>query len=102
MIEETQMVKITRIDQKVLSMEAWQKQHTDEDNQREAHTDERFERIFNYIKERHDKTDEKLDTLWDNHNRQDGAMKFAGLVASMIGGIVGSVLTYLGIRHGGS
>lgn len=73
--------KLARVEEKVISIEKWNESHAKDDN-------DRFSRMFDYMKERFDKTDKKLDTLWDNKNKQDGAFNFGKIVAGGIGGLL--------------
>lgn len=43
---------------------------------------ERFELVFSHMKDRFDKIDAKLETLWDTNNKNQGAFGASRLVAS--------------------
>lgn len=73
--------RLARVEEKVTNIEKWNENHAKDDT-------ERFNRMFEYMKERFDKTDKKLDTLWDNKNRQDGAFNLGKIVAGGIGGLL--------------
>lgn len=80
---------------------------------------ERFERTFTYLKgeftdigERLDKFERTLDnrvrpienrveTLWDKKNNQEGAFGVGKWVAGAIGGLVGAAVTFFSNQHGG-
>lgn len=78
-MNESDSLKIARIDQKVISLSEWTKAHEYDDA-------ERFERTFSYVKEgfgkiekRFDDIDKKLDTLWDDKNQRTGAFNASRL-----------------------
>lgn len=85
---------LVRVDQKVISIEKWAELHGN-------HDDVRFERNFNFVKEqfgkldaRFDKIDEKLDTLWDDKNRHEGAFGFGKWIAGCVGGLIVAAMDY--------
>lgn len=81
---------------------------------------ERFERTFLYLKSefneiggRLDKFERTLDnrvrpienkveTLWDARNKQEGAFGVGKWVAGVLGGVVGAAITFWSNQHGGS
>lgn len=79
--------KIARIDQKVISLEDWTREHAKDD-------DDRFNRMFGFMKERFDKVDSKLETLWDSRNRQEGVFGVGKFIAGAVGGFLVAVLDY--------
>jgi len=85
---DTDSLKIARIEEKVSSMSAWSNKH-------ETHDDERFTRTFDFMKDQFDKQNnvlkeinDKVGTLWDTGNRQEGALGISKFVAGGIGGIL--------------
>lgn len=80
-MNSSESAKLARVEEKVISIEKWNDNHAKEDT-------ERFTRSFDYMKERFDKIDTKLDTLWDNKNKQDGAFHLGKIVAGGIGGLL--------------
>ena len=98
-MNEMDSVKIARIDEKVINMGKWQEQHSRDDESREIETNAKFERVFNYIRERHDKTDAKIESLWDDKNQRKGALNLGRLVSSLIGGFIVIIAEFISNMH---
>ncbi len=101
MTDDSDSVKIGRIDQKVISLEQWTKDHATDDNTR-------FERTFGYVKDsfgkmedRFDKIDTKLDTIWDERNQNKGAFKASKLAGMGIWAAIVMAANYFinGVNH---
>ena len=91
---------LARVDQKVISIEKWCESHG-------QHDDVRFERSFQFVKDgfskldtRFDKIDEKLDTLWDDKNRHDGAFSMGKLLSSGFYSVLALVAAFIGVKLG--
>lgn len=65
---------LSRMDERLKGLDESFKAHVIEDHAR-------FELVFRHMKERFDKIDHKLDTLWDQSNRNQGAFGASRLMA---------------------
>lgn len=86
-------VLLARVDQKVTNLDRNMEAHIAEDSQK-------FDRVFNFVKERFDTIENKIDDLmkdkveplWDNKNKQEGAFSLGRIVAGTVGGGLVAVL----------
>lgn len=74
-------VLIGRIDERLKSLDRSFSQHEVEDHNR-------FELVFGHMKDRFDKIDNKLETLWDLKNSQAGAFSVSRLAGGGIWAII--------------
>lgn len=81
-------VLIGRIDERLLALDKSFSSHETEDHNR-------FELVFCHMKDRFDKIDIKLDTLWDQSNRSQGAFGVSRLLAGAIWAIVVLVVSWV-------
>lgn len=86
-MEELVQVRLARMEEKQDSMKEWAEAHEKKD-------DDYFGKTFKYMKERFDKVDTKLETLWDGKNRSEGAFSVGRLMAGGIGGILVAIIDY--------
>ena len=93
-MEKNESIKLAKIEVGMNNLSKWSDAHDELDTQR-------FDRTFNYVKERFDKIDEKLDTLWDTKNKQDGAFGMGKWIAGGVGGMVVAIIDFLINQHGG-
>lgn len=90
---------LARVEQQVIGIKDSFDKHEEQDEDRfeatEKHSNERFERTFNFVKGsfdkidgRFDKMEEKLGTLWDTKNKQEGAFGLSKILAGSVGGFL--------------
>lgn len=87
--------KLARIDANVTNLDKSFGAHEKLDS-------ERFDRVFNFTKEgfaklenHFDKIEDRLDTLWDGKNRQEGAFGLGKIIAGSIGGFLVAIIDFL-------
>jgi len=92
--------RLGRMDANILNLMEWKKDHEDHDR-------DRFEKTFAFVKdgfdkmtERFDKTDQKIDTLWDEKNVRSGESKRSKLIYAAVVSLVSIVAGYFGGAHG--
>lgn len=78
---------LARIDERTLNISEKLVAHIDEDGQR-------FDRVFGYVKERFDKMDTKLDTLWDDSNKSEGAFSTSKNAVAAVWSVVAIGISY--------
>lgn len=72
-LNQDDRARLERMDERTQYMTKSLDSHVEEDNRR-------FERIFNYVKDRFDGLEEKIDTLWDEKNQRSGAIRASQLI----------------------
>lgn len=74
-------VLIGRIDERLKGLDRSFTNHEVEDHAR-------FELVFGHMKDRFDKIDAKLETLWDLKNSQAGVLSASKFLAGAVGGCI--------------
>lgn len=80
-------VLIGRIDERLKGLDKSFGDHIEEDRLR-------FELVFSHMKDRFDKIDKKLETLWDQNNRSQGAFGAGRMVAGAMWAVAAVVASY--------
>lgn len=86
-------VLIGRIDERLLGLDRSFTAHEIEDHAR-------FEMVFSHMKDRFDKIDKKLDTLWDQSQRNDGAFSASRVAVGCVWGLAIIVVNWFLTKHG--
>lgn len=73
-IKDEWRVLVGRIDERLIGLDRSFTAHEIEDHAR-------FELVFDHMKDRFDKIDKKLEILWDQNNRNQGAFGASRLIA---------------------
>lgn len=93
-------VLIGRIDERLLGLDRSFTAHEREDHERFElafkHMSDQFDRVGN----RFDKIDKKLDTLWDQSQRNHGAFSASRVAAGCIWGLAVIAVNWFLTRHG--
>lgn len=99
-MNESDSIKIARIEQKVINLDNWRIEHDKKDS-------DRFEKIFDYIKDgfnnidqRFDKLNNKVDNVWDYKIANESSSRTWKYVIGGLGTLLAAMLSagaFLGI-----
>lgn len=88
-MKDTDSNTLARIDERTSALTTAFALHVKEDG-------ERFEKMFNFMTQRSDKTDGKLDTLWDDKNKRTGAISISKLLSGGMYAVIALAAGYFG------